>query len=277
MDSRAGIALSAAEGGLVPRRPDASYARALRAGLAVSALVHLWVLAVYPRLVRVRDLESVPLPAAVPAARAEGMRAIGLVPVEGIGMVPTPREPVTVAPVPGPSPGAAGRAPQVGESYGTGLVPPGPTAAERLQPRLQDRRIWAPLDRGINDLTAEQRIELELAGRIAEWQDSMTAVAEAERALTDWSRTDAQGRRWGVSEGQLHLGDVTVPLPFAFGTPVGRRDEIRQRAWEWEEITRGAASGEVRDSWKDRAMAIRERRDRERAQGAPPDTSRIRR
>jgi len=276
MDQPAGIALSPADRGFALRRPDVSYSRALRAGLAVSALIHLWVLAIYPALVRVDDREYVPLPSAAPAVQAGGLRAIGLVEVEGIGAFTSPQEPVDVRPVPGPSPGAAARAPQVGETYGTGLVPPGPTEAERFRPRLQDRRVWAPLDRDINDLTAEQIMELGLQGRVAEWQDSMAAAAAAESALTDWTRTDAQGRKWGVSEGQLHLGDVTLPLPFAFGTPVGRRDEIRERAWEWEEITRGAASGEIRDSWKDRARAIRERRDRERAQN-PPDTSRIRR
>ncbi|NJD18625.1 MAG: hypothetical protein FIA95_04990 [Gemmatimonadetes bacterium] len=276
MEPTAGLTLAAADRGLVLRRPDASYSRALWVGLAVSALVHLWLLAIYPSLVRLEELEYVPLPAAVPAAPAAGLRAIGLLPVEGIGSVPNPQAPVEVAPLPAPAAGAAGRAPRVGESFGPGLVPPGPTEAERFRPSLQDRRLWAPLDRGINDLTAEQRMELDLTGRIAEWQDSMAAAEAAERALTDWTRTDAQGRKWGVSEGQLHLGDVTLPLPFAFGTPVGRRDEIRQRAWEWEEITRGAAGGQVRDSWKDRAKAIRERRDRERAQ-AKPDTSRIRR
>jgi hypothetical protein len=276
MDQPAGIALAPADRGLVLRRPDESYARALWVGLGVSALLHLWFLAVYPSLARLEEREYAPLPAAAPAARAGGMRAIGLVEVEGIGVLPSPQAPVDVRPIPGPSPGAAGVGPSVGESYGTGLVAPGPTEAERFHPRLQDRRIWAPLDRAINDLTAEQLMELGLQGSIAEWQDSMAAAAEAGRALTDWTRTDAQGRKWGVSEGQLHLGDVTLPLPFAFGTPVGRRDEIRQRQWQWEEIQRGAASGEVRDSWKDRARAIRERRDRERAQ-VPPDTSRIRR
>lgn len=276
MEPPAGIALSAADRGLVLRRPDASYSRALWVGLAVSAVVHLWVLALYPRMAHVGDLEYVPRPLAAPAVQARGMQAIGIVPVEGIGVVPTPQEPVDLTPVPSPSPGAAARAPRIGDPYGTGLVPPGPTEAERLRPRLLDRRVWAPLDREINDLTPEQRMELGLAGAIAEWQDSMSAAAEAQRALTDWTRTDAQGRRWGVADGQLHLGDVTLPLPFAFGTPVGRRDEIRQRQWEWEEITRGSATGELRDSWKDRAKAIRERRDRERAQ-ARPDTSRIRR
>ncbi|MDP2958620.1 MAG: hypothetical protein Q8N53_19500 [Longimicrobiales bacterium] len=172
-------------------------------------------------------------------------------------------------------PGAAPGALEVGGPGGGGRGG-GTTAAERLRPRLQDARLWAPLSRDINELTTEQRLELELAGRIVDWQDSLAVAAEMERALTDWTTTDAQGKRWGVSPGKIHLGDVTLPLPFMFGTPVGRRDEVNRRAWEWEEISRGAATGEVRDSWKDRAQAIRERRDRDRAK-PPPDTTRVRR
>lgn len=185
-----------------------------------------------------------------------------------------PPDPTPVRDVDAPrvSPGR----PQVGDPLGTGLVAPGPTAAERLRPVLGDRRLWAPLSREINDLTPEQIQELELAGRIAEWQDSLSAEGERQRALTDWTTTDAEGRRWGISEGKIHLGDVTLPLPFSFGTPVGKRDEANRRAWEWEEIQRGAETGQLRDSWKDRARAIRERRDRERS--APrPDTSGVRR
>lgn len=275
MDHPAGYALPPLDRVAGFRRPDDGYRRAFWVGLAISAALHAVVLATYPPLVRVEAPSNAPAAARAPAIPAGTMRAIGLVEVAGAGVLVNPQAPAEVAPVAGPAvvPGT----PQVGgDPYGRGLVAPGPTAAERLRPRLQDARLWAPLDPAINELTAEQRLELELAGRIAEWQDSVAAAAEAARALTDWTRTDAQGRKWGVSEGQLHLGGVTLPLPFAFGTPVGRRDEAKQRAWEWEEITRGAATGEVRDSWKDRAQAIRERRDRERAK-TPPDTSRARR
>lgn len=198
---------------------------------------------------------------------------LDIVPVEALDDPERPRNPVELRAIQGPAvrPGV----PDLREGPGAVLVAPGPTAAERLQPRLEDPRLWAALDRALADLTLEQRLNLELQGRIAEWQDSLALAEEALRRGTDWTTTDGQGRRWGVSEGQLHLGDVTLPLPFAFGTPVGKRDEVNRRAWEWQEITRGAAGGEVRDSWKDRAQAIRERRDRERAQPRP-DTVRSR-
>jgi len=245
--------------------------------IAVSVLLHVLVALVDPTLFLVK---VAPRPLAIGRTRAAappGMRVVDIEAVEGAGATLSseePDEPVDITPVQGPA-GVPG-APDVGGAFGTGLVAPGPTAAERLRPVLRDRRLWAPLDRGINDLTPEQRAELELAGAIAEWQDSVAAAAAAESALTDWTRTDAQGRRWGISPGAIHLGDVTLPLPFAFGTPVGQRDAAKERAWEWEEITRGAATGAVRDSWKERARAIRERRDRERAQ-AKPDTTRTRR
>jgi len=273
MSLPAGYALGPLDRVAAFRRPDDGYRRAFWVGLALSAALHLLIFAAYPPLARVEAPAYAPRQRAM-SVPADAMRAIGLAPPGTPPSLVTPQEPVALAPVAAPAevPGA----PRVGDTYGTGLVAPGPTAAERMRPRLQDARLWAPLDPAINALTEEQRIELELAGRIVEWNDSMAAAAEAARRGTDWTHTDAQGRRWGVSEGQLHLGGVTLPLPFAFGTPVGQRDAAKERAWEWEELTRGAATGEVRGSWKDRARAIRERRDRERAQ-AKPDTSRIKR
>ena len=75
MDQPAGIALPPADRGLVLRRPDDSYARALWVGLGVSALLHLWFLTVYPSLARVEEMEPAPMPAAAPAAQAEIGRA----------------------------------------------------------------------------------------------------------------------------------------------------------------------------------------------------------
>jgi hypothetical protein len=243
-------------------------------GLAVSVVVHALAILAYTAMRPI--VPAGPIPSVAPTrsgAVGDAMRVIRLraVTVEGA----RPDDPSEVRPTEAPPlrPGA----PDLSDTRGPGIVAPGPTAAERLRPHLSDGRIWAPLDAELNALTLEQRLELGLAGDIADWQDSVAVAEAAERALTDWTRTDAQGRRWGVSEGKLHLGDITLPLPFSFGTPVGRRDEFLRRQWEWEEIQGGAASGLMRDSWKERAKAIRERRDRERAAETRPDTSGVRR
>lgn len=268
MEHTTGGAAPSKDGASRSRRAGESHRRALAAGLAVSAVVHLVALSLYPAAMRRHGAYPALPSAPVAGAPPGGMTVLDIVAVDGLEDPERPNDPVQLRPVSGPAVRPGG--PDLGDRPGAALVAPGPTAAERLRPRLEDPRLWAPLDRGFNDLTAEQRLELELAGRIAEWQDSVAAAEAAARRGTDWTTTDAQGRRWGVSPGQLHLGDVTLPLPFAFGTPVGRRDEVNRRAWEWEEISRGAATGEVRGSWKDRAEAIRQRRDRERA--ARPDT-----
>lgn len=267
MDHPSGSAAPPSDRGGGSLRPGDRHRRAVRVGLGLSAILHLVALGAYPHLQRMARDRAYAGPPPVAAVRAGGMEVLEIVAVDEVEEAERPRDPVEVRPVAGPAlrPGR----PDLREGAGSVLVAPGPTAAERLRPMLEDPRLWAPLDRELADLTLEQRLNLELAGRIADLQDSLALAEEARRRGTDWTTTDAQGRRWGVSEGQLHLGDVTLPLPFAFGTPVGKRDEVNRRAWEWEEITRGGAGVEVRDSWKERAQAIRERRDRERTRTRP--------
>jgi hypothetical protein len=246
----------------------------VQVGLVVSLVVHVLAILAYTAARPI--VPTGPLPSFVSPRSGEvgeGMRVIRLREVATQGARPDQPEEVRPTEAPSVRPGA----PDLSDAVGPGIVGPGPTAAERLRPHLSDARIWAPLDAELNELTLEQRLELQLAGDIADWQDSLAIAAEAQRALTDWTKTDAQGRRWGVSEGKLHLGDITLPLPFSFGTPVGRRDEYLRRQWEWDEIQRGAATGLMRDSWKERARAIRERRDKERAATTKPDTSGVRR
>ncbi len=154
-------------------------------------------------------------------------------------------------------------------------VPVGPSAAERLRVRLRDARLWAPIDPVHTRLSTEQRLELELAGRLEAWSDSVRVAEAARLAATDWTYTDEDGGRWGVSDGKIYLGDLVLPFPFAFGMNPQQLEEFREREWEWLEIQRGMATGEIRDGWKERAQAIRARRDQERAR-ARPDTSGVR-
>ncbi len=169
-------------------------------------------------------------------------------------------------------------------------IPEDYTPAERLRPTEETARLWAPVDRSLTDLTPEERLQLEIELSIDAWNDSVGAEIESARAATDWTTTDAAGNRWGVSPGKLHLGKVTLPLPFYFGPSNGvQRDEMAKRAYELGDIERGATSGAVRETLEERARGIRERRDAERAQERgeangtqtdgemPPDTTQRRR
>ena len=139
------------------------------------------------------------------------------------------------------------------------------TVAERLQPRIIDPRLWLPINPDYTELTDQERAELLLRGMIQSWNDSM-AVAEAlsERAM-DWTYTDDDGRRWGLSPGRLHLGDFSIPLPFSFALPPGRRETLADRQQIRDDLARGAATAIIRETWAERARAIRERLEAERS------------
>ena len=152
----------------------------------------------------------------------------------------------------------------------TGPGAPGATPAERLQPGMTDERLWAPLPVEFRTLTPEQREELLIAGRFGAWNDSVAAAIAADAAWRDWTFTDGDGDRWGVADGQLHLGGLAIPLPLTFDAPAGQREYLRQ----FEEIQRQGANALVQQSVRERQEAIRARRDRERAEAQATDSTR---
>ncbi|MDH5589703.1 MAG: hypothetical protein OEZ37_06625 [Gemmatimonadota bacterium] len=257
--------------------PRSRHPHAWWVAFGIALVVHLVALFLYPRLMPRITGEARFFAGGSEVREPEGMKVIALVALGADQAEPArpAEEDESIVPELDLPPALARPGIVVDDlpaPPGTG--PRDPTAAERLRPEYTAEVIWGPVDPALLELTLEERLELELAGRLESWRDSVNAVRTAEEALLDWTHTDDEGRRWGVSPGQLHLGDVTVPLPFTFGTSTDRRDYTRQRQWEWEEVERGKATGLLRDSWKDRAQAIRERRDRERARDRPPpDTS----
>jgi hypothetical protein len=113
-------------------------------------------------------------------------------------------------------------------------------------------------------------MRLQLIAELEAMADSAAIAAELERRATDWTYTDEDGKRWGVSPGKIHLGDLTLPVPFGFGMSAYDRERARDRLWAWEEIEQSAARGAVIESWKERDRRIRERLNAERR----PDTTR---
>ena len=159
-----------------------------------------------------------------------------------------------------------------------------PTAAEVLRPKLGDARLWRSVDPALLELTEEEVLHLQLEGRLETWNDSVAEVRAREEEALDWTHTDEEGKRWGISPGKIHLGDTTIPFPFGFSAPPAGREQAARRQWEWDEIEAAAASGAIRATWKDRAAAIRARKEAERAielarqkAKAPPDTTRVNR
>jgi hypothetical protein len=91
--------------------------------------------------------------------------------------------------------------------------------------------------------------------------------------MSDWTRVRADGSRWGFSPGRLHLGSTALPtclgggvnpVDCGFGILPNRRLEYAARLRTHGEIRRQAARVVLEREWRERAQAIRERRDAER-------------
>jgi hypothetical protein len=157
------------------------------------------------------------------------------------------------------------------------------SAAEVLRVRVTDARLWTVARPDLLELTNEERMRLQLAGRLEAWNDSVAAVRAAAADMLDWTTTDSQGNKWGVSPGKLHLGNLTLPLPFSFGPNPWQAEQYARRLEREQDIAAHATDQAVRASWKERAEAIRRRKDREKAEEeeakaeAKPDTTSSRR
>lgn len=171
----------------------------------------------------------------------------------------------------------------------SGDVPDGPLvtlmaplpAASVYRIRITDPSLWMVARPDLILLTPEQRMQLELMGRLEAWNDSLIAAISAEAALLDWTKSDGKGGKWGISPGKLHLGSITIPLPFGFGPNPWQAEQIARRQSREDDILDHVQAQVVRASWKERAEAIRRRKDRERERARErrrgADTTRARR
>lgn len=276
------------------RRPAVTPRRALRLGFAASPreprraaaalflAVLLHILILLPLLfVSPRDYERVrPFidPAALRQTREDEVTFI--LPIAGAGGVAA-AEPNTGLSAPAQSDdlGRGLVTPRVVPNFippveqGTGAgAPAGPpaSAAERLRQRVSDPRLWgappiaSPLPRTPIDVVRER-----IAADLDAYNDSVAAEAGAAARAKDWTIKGEDGKRWGVSPNGIHLGGVTIPLPGTHGfvPPAGRRDEIEGRMRTDRELADQADRARIRDTFDERARAIRERKDRERADG----------
>ncbi len=238
---------------------------------AVSVAVHVVAILLYTSFADVLRPDSAAFPLPTDAETEQGLEVIRLLELDEDADLQQPDEPEELRDV--EVAGADARTPRIpGPDVGE-LIAPRFGPAERLRPNLGDARLWARLPPEFFELTLEEQEEILLANRIAEWYDSMAAADALEKRMTDWTVRDGEGGRWGVADGKLYLGDLALPLPLAFATPLGKRDVTNYRLWEFEEIERQSQRYLIEQTWKERAAAIRARRDRERA-AAQRDTTR---
>lgn len=233
--------------------------RGLSAALAASALAHVALIVLYPFFSGRHPAASL-APYEPPAREAEGIRVVRIIEVTS-PEAGAPDDPLDVEEV--EQPDIVAEAPAFEEEIRLRspelyrYLP----AWERLRLSRGDRRLWRPIDPDLVAPTPEQILNLEIAAAIEAGHDSAAAEAERARRALDWTHTDEDGRRWGVSPGKIHLGDVTIPLPFGFGPPPDYSGDRAEWAFRMADIERAARTLAVRRSLRERNEVMKKRRE----------------
>ena len=246
-------------------------------GFAVSAAVHLIALLLYPSLT-IRFGELDPSVDADAPMEVEGMEVVNLqeLTADELDAPDTPEETVTPEAVLPSVP----RVPLPGEDLAPVAPRPpvqgGRSAAERLRPATREEGLWIPLVPEAVTLTEGEILRSLIYDQLEAFNDSMAIRAAQAARGTDWTYTDDEGNRWGISPGRLHLGSITIPLPFSFGAPTGASDDALDAMMMDREIRRAAGQLDADATVEERAAAIRARIDAERERArreARPDTA----
>lgn len=251
-------------------RPPAPRPRGPRgvfgAALALSAVIHLLVLLALRFAVVVPGQAYLLEPGPETVLVLPGMQVFDVTPVT-IDVAPLPPVMETTDPQPAPATADAPPVDLPPPTIETGEAEPPPTRTltDLVRPRSSDPRLWVPLLPPVErPLDPREMLEARVASQLAAWNDSMVAEAAAAARALDWTTTDAEGNKWGISPGKIHLGSVTLPLPFGFAPPPGVRDEMRGRLRGWAAIQDQVGRAEVSHAFKDRVKAIRELREAQR-------------
>lgn len=153
----------------------------------------------------------------------------------------------------------------------------GQSNADRLIPRFVDARIWFdprdPLLFG-DRLARFARADSAVRAILGEWLDSLSLSDEQRRRAVDWT-VEKDGKRWGVSPEGLHLGNITIPIPFGFAPAGPRRREFEQAIRDLKEIQRQDLRADLEEVEEERREEMRKRSEEE-VRRRSGDTTRVR-
>lgn len=257
---------------------ERGYRRAVWIGLAASLLVHVVLVFFVSRGLYLEspDYES-PDVRPIPPEGIEVVRVLTTtsetppLPSPAPPQEPAAEETVEPAPEAEPTPIEGGEEEAAEEAGDEEL-----TNAERLRPREGDPRLWREIDLvAFERLARTSPADSAVRAILRRYLDSLQLSEEERRRARDWTFGEGD-ERWGISEEGLHLGDITIPIPFGqLLQPSGPlRRELEQElrdleAIQWQEALDQAA--EVREERVEEML----RRAREQAEEeeAEEDTS----
>lgn len=175
-----------------------------------------------------------------------------------------PEPPKTVAPV---SPAEGGSGPVVGAG--------GPTRG--VTPEFTDPRLWAPTGAApVKPKTPTERLDSAIASRVHHLEDSLNALGP-QRANGDWSWNGKDGKKYGIDQKYIHLGNFSIPtallalLPLNVqGNPATYETAHRIGAIR-ADILESAARRARDEEFNQAVKELRERKQKERADKAKLD------
>jgi hypothetical protein len=264
------------------RRPDA-YRRVLPWALGISFFVHVLLVIFVSRLLVLSERGLLGRPPTV-VALPEGIEVVDV-------PTPDPLAPLSEPERPEIRPGeqeVIQVVPGEPEEVGGVEVEPevrGLTNAERLRAQFTDRRLWVPYpDEPWPDHVAQAYARADSAVRalLRVWLDSLSLTEEERRRATEWTFGEGD-KKWGISDKGLHLGDITIPIPFGalFGYSMSpNAQKTRQMIREFNEIRQQDIETDIRKEREEALKEMRrrtreevERRERDTTEAAPPDTA----
>ena len=249
--------------------------------MGVSLLVHLLLIIFVSRMLYLGErgfFRQPPMVVPLP----EGIEVVDVPP-------PEPRAPVTEPERPEIRPGEQEVIQVVpGEPEEGVAVTPAPrrqTNAERLRPQYVDPRLWVPYpEQPFPARVAEAYARADSAVRalLRTWLDSLSLSEEERRRATDWTFGEGD-ERWGISDKGLHLGDITIPIPFGalFGQSMSpNAQKAREMVRQFNEIRQQDIETDIRKEREEALKEMRrrtreevERRQRDSAEATPADTA----
>lgn len=276
------------------RARERQYRRAVRLALVASVVIHVLVLW-WSRAVAIRAIEY-DLPPVITVPAPEGLVVVEVAPAE---LEPAPEDPrpepvepdqPQQEPEPEPLEVVDVEQTDVTDAPGDPSVDDptarpvesedaaGMTNAQRLIPRFVDARIWFdPRDPFLygERLARFARADSAVRAILRDWLDSLRLDDDARRRAMDWTY-EKDGERWGISPEGLHLGDITIPIPFGFAPSGPRRREFEQAIRDLTEIQRQDLRADLEEIAEERREAMRER-SREEVRRRGGDTLTVRR
>ena len=252
------------------------YRRALPWALGISVVVHAVLIALLSRwlVISERGVSGEP-PVLVPLP-------------EGIAVVdvptPQPLQPLSEPDRPEVRPGeqeviqVVPGEPEEAEGAEAEPAPPRMTNAERLRPQFTDPRLWVPYpDEPFSTRVADAYARADSAVRalLRTWLDSLNLSEEERRRATEWTFGEGD-QKWGISEKGLHLGDITIPIPFGalFGQSMSpNAQKAREMVRQFNEIRQQDIETDIRKE-RDEALKEMRRRTEEEVRQRRSDTTR---